>query len=326
MHGRVFPLSEEFASHPACRCSPAPRAKGSRVEVETGEAWFAKQDEAVQRKILGPGAFDAYRSGEVALADLVKTTHSPQWGASRTVRALRDVRAGLPPGNAGATRPVSHAPALPDDVAAAPLRRVLDAIDAIHGDGQINRFPVTLVPGLPSQGAARFLAGRVVEMQVKTDAVNPELTFAHELGHVVDRVGAGRGATMFTLPGHLTTNQRQRVQDLATSITDSQAYTDLMQRAATIVQRGFSHGPLTRTEVGELIYIDYLAQLDECFARAYAQYIAVESGDATMRRQLAAARQRGGAMVYHPRQWDDEDFTPIASAIRALFHAMGWML
>lgn len=101
-HGSFHPLDETFASHPACRCSPAPATRSwadlgfpdvpeTRLEPETGEAWFARQDAGTQRRILGRGKFELYDAGELRLEDVVQETVSPIWGRGLKERPLRDL-------------------------------------------------------------------------------------------------------------------------------------------------------------------------------------------------------------------------------------------
>ncbi len=101
MHGSVHPLDEDFASHPACRCSPAPVTHtwadlgfpGQRetgLQLEPGEEWFGRQDRVTQLAILGPGKQRAYREGRIRLADLPEPTVHPVWGRGLKERSLRD--------------------------------------------------------------------------------------------------------------------------------------------------------------------------------------------------------------------------------------------
>lgn len=98
-HGSRHPLDEAFASHPACRCSPAPLTRSwaelgfpgipeTRLDVESGDTWFRRQPASLQRQILGPGKHTAYVEGRIGLADLVEPTSSPVWGAGMRERSL----------------------------------------------------------------------------------------------------------------------------------------------------------------------------------------------------------------------------------------------
>lgn len=104
MHGSVHPLDEDFASHPACRCSPAPVTRtwaelgfpGRRetgLQLEPGEDWFGRQDAVTQLAILGPGKQRAYREGRIRVADLAEPTLHPVWGPGLKERSLRDALA-----------------------------------------------------------------------------------------------------------------------------------------------------------------------------------------------------------------------------------------
>ena len=127
LHGKVFPLTEPFASHPACRCSALPvlrpwseinpdlRNVRDLPEPRTGPQVFSKLPEARQRAILGPLNYKAYKQGLIKLPDLVQDTWSSEWGAGRRQRSLisiigptkmRGLRTGtLPPAPKPAPRP-----------------------------------------------------------------------------------------------------------------------------------------------------------------------------------------------------------------------------
>lgn len=109
MDGSLHDLSEEFASHPNCRCVPAPVTKSwqdvlgplgidtsgipetsaSAANYQSGADWFDEQDAAMQQRILGSkAAYAAYKAGVLSLSDLVGTAHDPDWGGSRYQKSL----------------------------------------------------------------------------------------------------------------------------------------------------------------------------------------------------------------------------------------------
>ncbi|MCW2922254.1 MAG: hypothetical protein JWL76_2128 [Thermoleophilia bacterium] len=100
MHGSLHPLDEPLQSHPQCRCAMAPIVGAKRlrdlgiedpgIEWPTGEQLFAQMPEADQLQVLGPGKFEAYRDGRIQLRDTVRTTHTREWGATRTTASLDD--------------------------------------------------------------------------------------------------------------------------------------------------------------------------------------------------------------------------------------------
>lgn len=101
MHGRVFPLSEPFASHPNCRCSPTPvtvswselgfSAISDRPALPTGPDLFRALPEESQRAILGPAKLELYQAGRLRLPDLVGERYSPQWGLTRYEKSLKEL-------------------------------------------------------------------------------------------------------------------------------------------------------------------------------------------------------------------------------------------
>lgn len=70
-HGSRHPVSETLNGHHQCRCAmipilPLAQSLGLDLpEIEPGEAWYRRQDEATQRGILGPGLWRAWKEGAV---------------------------------------------------------------------------------------------------------------------------------------------------------------------------------------------------------------------------------------------------------------------
>ena len=101
MNGTEHPGTEEFASHPNCRCSPVPKTKSwqdlgiegvpeAAAPPVSGADWFAAQDEKTQMAILGPAKFAAYKAGKLSLAGLVGKSDDSRWGPSRYEKSLAD--------------------------------------------------------------------------------------------------------------------------------------------------------------------------------------------------------------------------------------------
>jgi len=101
MHGTEHPLSETLDDHPNGRCAAvpitvSPRDIGIDIDwergpVETGEAWFERQPESVQREMMGPGKYEAWKDGKFQLRDLVGQQTDPRWGTMRYERSLKDL-------------------------------------------------------------------------------------------------------------------------------------------------------------------------------------------------------------------------------------------
>jgi hypothetical protein len=98
MHGTEHTLDEDMDDHPNGRCSMVPitvsmadlgiDAPETGLEVETGESWFRGQPESVQREMMGPGKYEAWRAGRYEFDALVTQSSDPRWGTTRTETTL----------------------------------------------------------------------------------------------------------------------------------------------------------------------------------------------------------------------------------------------
>ncbi len=94
MHGSFHTLEERLDDHVRGRCSMVPVTKtwaelgyrdipDRRPPIEPGPEWFARQPEAVQRQMLGPARYAAWKDGAFDLRDLVGRRRNPRWGSMR---------------------------------------------------------------------------------------------------------------------------------------------------------------------------------------------------------------------------------------------------
>lgn len=99
-HGQIFPISEPMQTHPNCRCRMVPRRSPllgvlpNDPKLPDAKAAFDALAPAQQRRILGPGRLDLYRSGRSMLSDFatVRGRGGP-WGPNAAVvRPLYELR------------------------------------------------------------------------------------------------------------------------------------------------------------------------------------------------------------------------------------------
>lgn len=174
----------------------------------------------------------------------------------------------------------------------------LAAIESVHGDGLLTPVPLVStrrnVLGYYSHDTR---SGAAIELALKQTGDWPALTLAHEVGHWLDHQALGT-------PGSFASH---------TAVTAP-------------LWRGFLHAvqstPTYRT-LTALPYSHggYFLTTHELFARAYAQFIATESAHPRLLADLA--RVRAGFQPW--RQWPEEEFAPIANAIRAILDDKGWI-
>lgn len=92
LDGEIIPLDEEVDDHPRGRCTSIFQVEGAQeVQWEKGQEWFENQPESVQRDMMGPGAFEAWKDGRLQLGDLVTHSHSDVWGSAPQVASLRSL-------------------------------------------------------------------------------------------------------------------------------------------------------------------------------------------------------------------------------------------
>lgn len=90
--GRVYPLDTPFDEHPQGRCTMVPVVDGQPEPTwKYGPQWFADQDEAIQREMLGPGRYALYRAGTPFEAFDTRKGNAT-WGGSIVPTPLRDLQ------------------------------------------------------------------------------------------------------------------------------------------------------------------------------------------------------------------------------------------
>ncbi|WP_017601358.1 hypothetical protein [Nocardiopsis lucentensis] len=185
-----------------------------------------------------------------------------------------------------------------DGVSPDALAEIRGAVDLVS---QVHRFPdgmesITFVseklePGKLGQYKP---SSRVIIVDVTKPNVRE--TLVHEIGHAIDHaVHSGR------------TGSR-----LATA--SAMPSTPEMREWSSVVRRSPQFAGLA--DVTPTHYAKYLRGTQELWARSYAQWIAERTGDARLREELQGHLNLPGPARY--RQWSDDDFRPIASAVEAV--------
>lgn len=93
LDGKFFELQEPRRPHPSCRCTITPVFyEEDETPLVSGEVRFSRMDEDMQRRVLGPAKFEAYKSGDLTfLSDLVTTRDSGRWGQQYATDSLKNV-------------------------------------------------------------------------------------------------------------------------------------------------------------------------------------------------------------------------------------------
>lgn len=92
MDGEYYDKDEAFSDHPNGKCSAVPVTRhfdpANDKNWERGQDWFARQDEATQRKLMGPGRFDLWKQQGVNPRDMVWIKPNKVWGGSPAVKTF----------------------------------------------------------------------------------------------------------------------------------------------------------------------------------------------------------------------------------------------
>lgn len=333
MDGRRFPLDVPMSEHPNGRCMQLPvidREKlglppgTSRRSTETGAQAFERLSEADKRQILGP-KYDAYKRGEITLADVVGTRHSEDWGDTiyeKSARALGVSTEKPAPEPTPAPDPQPPAPkpvpvAGPTPVSRAleivspspQISRGLDIIDRVHGDGRLPRIPIELRSDMRPGVEGLYRYADPFYIHIRRYGNNMVNTTIHEVGHFLDQHGLGDGVIEASeRASRLGEGPLARWWDVANrsnAIIQKREFLDLAQRAG---YAGFED------------VLKYQLDPAEIWARSYNQYVARRSGET----DVLAALGQGKADLMGVEQWASEDFEEIETEIEEVMRSLGW--
>jgi len=293
----------------------------------------------------------------------------PQPGPSaRRRRAPRKQAAPPKLGNPKAVLPggPTEGPLVSDALAPQGTLRSLHAraaklIDQVHSDGILDKIPLKASAARRFYGQFKFYAfGRPVEIKMSKAglAAHPINTLIHEVGHYIDAYAVGRnmpegsfswvqqrGAYATHIAGASTPMEGWR-----TAAKNSPTYQRLRAwRDAKPNERlaggGGYEGDGTIPKGVVRKHLSYLTSTEETWARSYAQYVVVRSGDPEAMAELRRMQQGASYGPVsantpfntkpmgtdptpnswdYPVVWQDDEFEPIARAFDAIFEAMGW--
>jgi len=188
------------------------------------------------------------------------------------------------------------------------IRSVATAIDRTHRVPELPMIPVRSTKTETRDGGYRkeMGTGKPVEIEISRRGSTPELTFVHEIGHFLDEQaipGSVRGVRSWYLDPNL-----KSWRDV---VLESRPIKILIEKA----EDGDPGEP------GRKIAC-YLRTDREIWARSYAQFVAIRSGDPILMKHLEECRSPRSPW---PLQWSDDEFGPVEAEIDALFKAIGWV-
>jgi SPP1 gp7 family putative phage head morphogenesis protein len=90
MHGTVHSVDESLQDHHNGRCAMLPIVDALPLE-ENGIDWFNGLSEDVQKKMLGPGRFEAWKAGKFELSAISTTYNDDVYGDMRREASLKEL-------------------------------------------------------------------------------------------------------------------------------------------------------------------------------------------------------------------------------------------
>ncbi len=229
-------------------------------------------------------------------------------------------------------------------------RKALAALDRVHSDGVLEDLPLKDSSARTYLGAYsfRFNKGKSIAISGAGQKAHPYNTLFHETGHWLDHLAvknpelAGRDAVLAQY--RFTTQATGRGFD---PLLDE--WRDATMNSPTVKVLGQWRNRGEGSPLGVAAdHIAYLLRSDEVWARSYAQYVALRSGDnealAELRlMQRGVKRATSGPISTstrmntkplghepdpdtwdYPVVWQDDEFEPIAQAFDRLFVKLGW--
>ncbi len=210
---------------------------------------------------------------------------------------------------------------IPDEPGFRVAQLALNAVTRVHGDGKLR--PIGFGFAAIKQGIAAYLydldTGRPLELRLNLKGGWNQLDVVHEVGHLLHHqvLASHHEYTKNIVPTEMKT-WFQSVKESATF----QRIQRLHQDDYTFIKRNGKSIPIADTRETS----KYLLLTKELWARSYAQFVAISSGESAMLSQLAGLRDSSDTQqVAFPSQWQDDEFEPIAQEIENLFLNRGWI-
>lgn len=176
----------------------------------------------------------------------------------------------------------------------------LKSIDMVHDDGALPRLPIKRAPVAADYEAAYFhRSTQALRLEINGRTQFGRHAAVHEIGHFIDQQGLGDGVFA------------------SAESPDLAAWRDAVDQSQAVRALRLTFAATS----GRNANLEYLLRYNEIFARAYSQWITMESGDRVLAEQLTQIR----SVMRNNAFWTDEDFKPIAKAFEDAFKAKGWL-
>jgi len=192
------------------------------------------------------------------------------------------------------------------------------AIQRVHQVPSMS--PITFTSDDTMEQHGKFIwdlaSGRPVEIRIRPTSDHRELTALLEIGHWLDHQAIGTMGEFSSTSHPILAAWRAAVGNSA-AIQKLENFLD-----AGTVPYGDASGRTRQMPVGR--FVQYLLNPAELFSRSYAQWIASESQDELMLRQIAAVTGSNEPIGILPRYWDTGDFETVSRELDSVIIKVGW--
>lgn len=300
--------------------------RGLEQAVANGQSAKVRQYRKALEKIPQSDAPQVIeKPGEITLAKL-KPEPKPEPKKPSNPKAGSDI-----------TPKLAAAPGTPARATEA-LDRSLRAIEKVHGDGPLKNIKMSKAPwsentlGQYSTGVKDKSEPAITLFRYD----HAEATTVHEIGHWLDHMAfTQKGAAAEGIPfqGYFTIKGRGRNKRWEVIEHKAEKWKRSTYGSHGEEFEGFRKAALASKSIRDIKensnytsgFRAYLMREREIWARAYAQWIARESGDEVLLEQInhiiTEAKRDGRA----PTQWEWDDFELVSDEISAIFKKRGWL-
>lgn len=190
------------------------------------------------------------------------------------------------------------------------FKKVLRVIDSIHGDGPLKDIELLdEFSTRTTRNGAYSPYGKYIEINKSKTVVD---TITHEIGHWLDHHGFWSGDPDRVIMDAIYDNK------WGSGSPEFEGFIKAAKSSRKIQEIKADKRIPSKTR-------KYFAQNDEMFARAYFQYIAVESNEPELIAALRGRQTAGVRGFKYPDQWDDDDFEPIRQEITKILEGRKWL-
>ena len=232
---------------------------------------------------------------------------------SDAVAAQADLATFQPSGKA-----VSTVFDIPSSPAFKVVRRALQVIDRVHGDGDLERVTVQRERLVAATRAGYDPNTKSIIFSSRIDIRASDVV--HETFHVLDDMAfeaegkSSQQGSWGVLAGVLNEIKSSSLW----SITRAARFEELR----TVTRDQFRVVLFPESSAN----ITYINADEEWLARAYVQYIAVRSGDAELLREVGDLRSTATYQRSYDEAWSDSEFKPIAATFDRVLQDRRWVL